>query len=92
MKAKETPTKINFCVLSLALILLVSQAVLGVDLKITPVDDFEPSGQAGGPFSPSSKEYELTNNGTSSLYWGADETVDWLDLDPGWGQLVVCLI
>ncbi len=87
MKTKETMGKMDFCILSLTLILLASQAVLGGDLKITPVDDFEPSGQAGGPLSPSSKEYELTNNGTNSLYWGADETADWLDLGPGWGQL-----
>ena len=90
MKAKETLTKIHFCVLSLTFILMASQAVLGGDLEITPVEDFETSGTAGGPFSPSSKEYELTNNGTNSLYWGADETVDWLDLDSGWGQLDPC--
>jgi subtilisin family serine protease len=90
MKAKEIMGKMDFYVLSLAFILLVSQAVLGGDLKITPVDDFESSGQAGGPFSPSSKDYELTNNGTNLLYWGAMKTVDWLDLDSEFGLLDPC--
>jgi subtilisin family serine protease len=56
-------------------------------LEITPADDFEPSGEPGGPFTPSSKDYELRNKGQNSLYWGADKTVDWLDLDQTWGQL-----
>jgi len=48
MKTKETIRKTNFYVLSLTLILLASQAVFGGDLKITPSDDFEPSGTHGG--------------------------------------------
>jgi len=87
MKAKETITKMDFCILSLALILLASRAVFGGDLKITPTDDFEPSGQAGGPFSPSFKDYELRNQGSNLLYWGVEKTVDWLGLNPPWGQL-----
>jgi len=58
-------------------------------LEITPVEDFESSGEVGGPFTPASKEYQLKNTDVYSLYWGVDITVDWLDVDPeqGWGQL-----
>jgi subtilisin family serine protease len=90
MKVKKTKENSYFYGLSLMLILFASQAVLGGDLEITPVDDFVTSGQTGGPFSPSSKEYQLKNNGSTSLYWGAEETVNWLDLEPGWGLLNPC--
>jgi hypothetical protein len=56
-------------------------------LEITPVEDFEPFGVPGGPFTPSSKDYQLKNVGPNSLYWGADITEDWLDLYPWWGLL-----
>ena len=56
-------------------------------LEITPVEDFEPSGIPGGPFTPSAKDYQLTNTGPNTLYWGADITADWLDLWPWWGEL-----
>ena len=56
-------------------------------LHITPLEDFEPSGEPGGPFTPPSKDYQLTNTGSASLFWGAAKTVDWLDLAPTWGEL-----
>ena len=58
-------------------------------LEITPVADFESSGEMGGPFTPASKEYQLKNTDVYSLYWGVDVTVAWLDIDPeqGWGEL-----
>ena len=59
-------------------------------LEITPVNDFESSGPAGGPFTPSFKDYQLTNIGLNSLYWGVDKTSDWLDLNPEWGSLDPC--
>jgi hypothetical protein len=59
----------------------------GSALYITPFEDFEPSGEPGGPFTPPSKEYQLTNTGATALYWGADKTVDWLDLAPTWAKL-----
>ncbi|MHC4658422.1 MAG: S8 family serine peptidase [Planctomycetota bacterium] len=87
MKSKQTKGKLNLLVLVLACAVTVSPAALGVDLEITPVDDFEPSGQPGGPFTPSSKDYQLTNVGPNSLWWGAYKAVDWLDLAPDWGPL-----
>ena len=58
------------------------------ELEVTPVEDFESSGESGGPFAPSSKDYQLKNTGGQSLDWGVSKTVDWLDLGPEtWGEL-----
>ncbi len=54
-------------------------------LEITPANNFEPSGEPGGPFTPDSKDYQLTNTGPSLLYWSATKTESWLDLGPGTG-------
>ena len=62
-------------------------ATVAMVLEITPVEDFEPSGLPGGPFTPIAKDYQLTNTGPNSLYWGADKSADWLDLYPDWGPL-----
>jgi hypothetical protein len=37
-------------------------------LEITPVEDFESSGEIGGPFTPASKGYQLKNTDVYSLY------------------------
>ena len=52
------------------------------ELQVTPTEDFESTGEPGGPFSPSSKDYQLKNTGGSPLDWGVSKTVDWLDLGP----------
>ena len=62
-------------------------ATVVTDLEITPIEDFEPSGLPGGPFTPSSKDYQLRNIGPNSLFWGVYITADWLDLWPWWGEL-----
>jgi len=51
-------------------------------LAVEPVARFLISGEVGGPFSPTEKEYTLTNMGASSLTWTAARTagLDWLDL------------
>ena len=90
MKAKGTMGKKLLYLITLTFILTASQTVLSSDLEITPLDNFESSGPAGGPFSPSSKEYQLTNNGSNSIFWGTDEAAGWLDLNPTWGQLDPC--
>lgn len=56
-------------------------------LEITPVEDFVSSGEIGGPFTPSSKNYLLTNTGLDTLYWIVDKTQSWVDLDPEGGPL-----
>jgi len=65
----------------------VGNAVAIAGLEITPVDNFESSGAPGGPFTPSSKDYQLTNNGPDLLWWGADKSAGWLAINPDWGAL-----
>ena len=43
-------------------------------LAVEPVARFLISGEVGGPFSPTEKEYTLTNMGASSLTWTAART------------------
>ncbi|MFU8892485.1 MAG: InlB B-repeat-containing protein [Luteolibacter sp.] len=57
-----------------------SLAVAGADGLIT-------SGFAGGPFSPSTIEYTLSNPGDFSINWTAGKTAAWLDLSATSGTL-----
>jgi hypothetical protein len=80
--------KQGFVVMAVVVAVCFAGSAVATDLEITPVEDFEPSGYVGGPFTPSSKDYQLRNVGPNSLYWGADVTVAWLDLHPDdWGEL-----
>jgi len=54
---------------------------------VVPPEDFITSGSQGGPFSPSSKTYTLTNIGPNSLDWSANITQPWLDIDATAGTL-----
>lgn len=49
--------------------------------------DIMSSGFPGGPFSPTSKQYTLTNYGSESLNWTAGKTAAWLTLDNTSGTL-----
>ncbi len=60
-------------------------AAIATNLEITPVDDFESSGKSGGPFTPPSKDYQLTNIGPTPLYWSVTKTAGWLGLGPQTG-------
>lgn len=57
------------------------------DLQVTPSEDFISSGDEGGPFTPSSKTYILTNTGPNTLDWTAAATQSWLDVTPVSGTL-----
>jgi len=57
------------------------------DLQVTPEDDFESSGIEGGPFTPASTTYRLTNTGALPLDWTAAATQPWLDVAPNTGTL-----
>ncbi|MHC4388137.1 MAG: S8 family serine peptidase [Planctomycetota bacterium] len=83
-------TRKGFLILTTIIAICLASGSLAVDLEIIPLEDFDSNGLPGGPFSPPSKDYQLTNVGPNSLYWGADITADWLDLWPWWGLLDPC--
>ena len=56
-------------------------------LAVTPGMDLSARGFAGGPFSPSSQIYTLTNSGTDTLTWQADAQSGWISLSPTGGTL-----
>ena len=56
-------------------------------LVVEPEEDFEFSGQFGGPFLPSNTPYHLTNNGAISLDWSVEQSVPWLSVDPMNGRI-----
>lgn len=61
---------------------------LRVAAVVSP-EDFISSGDEGGPFSPSSKTYQLTNTGDASLDWTAGVTQPWLEISPAGGTLAL---
>ena len=56
-------------------------------LGVSPGDSFLATGPAGGPFTPSSKEYTLSNLGGSALNWTAAASQTWVSLSPASGTL-----
>lgn len=56
-------------------------------LAVTPGIDLNASGTVGGPFTPASINYTLTNSGASSLNWTAGKSQDWISLSPTGGTL-----
>jgi subtilisin family serine protease len=57
------------------------------DLAVTPSEGFVSSGDEGGPFTPASKNYTLTNNGPNLLDWTAETTAAWLTVSPAAASL-----
>src|SRR5207249_1660535 len=49
-------------------------------LSVTPASGLASSGLMGGPFSPSSQTYTLSNSGIATLSWTASNTVNWVTL------------
>ncbi len=56
-------------------------------LRIFPAAGFAASGGAGGPFTPVSQIYTLTNGGAAPLSWTATPAVPWLNVSPAGGAL-----
>ncbi len=86
--ATATSEKISYVMyLFLFAFLVLSPSLAWASLVVTPADGFEPSGQEGGDFAPSSKEYLLYNDGVATLYWGAEWNEIWINTAPEWGVL-----
>lgn len=56
-------------------------------LDVTPSTDLVSSGYAGGPFSPTTKDYTLINSGDLPLDWTATKTQTWVTLSSASGTL-----
>ncbi|HUT31497.1 MAG TPA: S8 family serine peptidase [Sedimentisphaerales bacterium] len=56
-------------------------------LTVTPAETFQSSGLVGGPFSPPSKSYTLTNTGPNSLNWTSGVSEPWIDAEPNSGSI-----
>ena len=63
----------------------VAPVVIEGTLAVTPTDGLIASGSEGGPFSPSSRTYTLTNTGTLAMEWQAAKTQNWLTLSSSGG-------
>ncbi len=57
------------------------------ELLLSPLTTWQPSGIEGGPFSPPTYEYQLTNQGDASVNWSVSWNVDWFDADKKSGSL-----
>jgi uncharacterized repeat protein (TIGR03803 family) len=56
-------------------------------LTVTPTASYSASGLAGGPFTPATNAYTLTNAGTNTMSWTATKVATWLTLSPASGTL-----
>jgi hypothetical protein len=64
-------------------------AIAGIPdaLVISPMLGFTASGPIGGPFSPSSQSYLLTNQGSAPVAWAGGGAASWLTMTPASGIL-----
>jgi len=51
-------------------------------LSVSPSSGFSSSGNQGGPFSPSSKQYSVSNSGGGTLNWTASANQSWVTVSP----------
>ncbi len=56
-------------------------------LAVSPVTTYSVMEEVGGPFSPSSQDYTLSNTGSISLNWTASASMPWLNLSAVSGTL-----
>jgi hypothetical protein len=56
-------------------------------LAVSPDEGFDAFGPLGGPFSPSTQDYTLSNTGDGLLDWSVSESADWLAFSVADGQL-----
>jgi hypothetical protein len=55
-------------------------------LAVSPPDGLSSSGNQGGPFSPASKSYAVSNTGGGTLNWTASADQSWVTVSPASGQ------
>jgi uncharacterized repeat protein (TIGR03803 family) len=56
-------------------------------LRITPGSDLLLTGPVGGPITPGTPSYSLTNKASGSLNWSVTEDATWLSVSPAAGTL-----
>jgi hypothetical protein len=67
--------------------LSVNSAPTAGSISVTPSTGLSSSGGVGGPFSPVSQSFILTNTGGSSITWTAAKTQAWVTLSSAGGTL-----
>ena len=68
---------------------LITALAIPEPLRITPGGGVIFSGPVGGPFSPATQTYSLTNNNAAgSLNWSLVNTSSWFNISPASGTLV----
>ena len=61
--------------------------IFGAQLAVSPMSGFSSSGGAGGPFSPTSQTYTLSNTGGVAMVWSVTNTFNWLTISATSGTL-----
>ncbi|HUW84930.1 MAG TPA: PKD domain-containing protein, partial [Phycisphaerae bacterium] len=56
-------------------------------LSVTPANGLSSSGSVGGPFSPGSVSYTLTNSGAAAVDWTVGKSANWVSLSGTGGSL-----
>lgn len=67
---------------------LISALALPEPLRISPGGDVILTGPVGGPFSPTTQNYTLTNTGSGTLNWALGNTSTWFNVSPVSGSLI----
>ena len=66
---------------------LLTALALPEPLRIAPAGPLVFSGPVGGPFTPATLAYSLTNSGGAVLSWGLANTSSWFNVSPASGSL-----
>jgi len=67
--------------------LTVNAANVAGPMTVSPAGGLTSSGIAGGPFTPLSQIYTLTNTGAASMNWTASKVASWVTLSAAGGTL-----
>ena len=65
----------------------VNSATAAGPMTVTPAGGLTSSGTAGGPFTPPSVTYTVTNTGASPMNWTATKVASWVTLSAAGGTL-----